>query len=226
MWPLTCILTAGALISPFKSPHSGTLKSPTRLISAARSPNSSLVKISMMGIAKKSSDWAATESDLLAGLGLSGDDDASATTSNSPAASSEAAAPAPTEIRESPRSGTQPWGRWSHESDAVELDIMLPDGARARDVVCEVSKQGLMRVQVAGAEPPLLSGTVALPIDRTELAWAVEEQDDGRRLLCIELPLYPADPNSMKCVDCIFDESLNIDGKSCIAPGLSGSRVA
>lgn len=95
---------------------------------------------------------------------------------------------------------------------------MLPDGVRARDLVCEVNKQGLMRVQ-AGSSPPLLSGRVALPVDRTELAWMVE---DG--LLCIEVPLIPVDPNQMKYVDSIFDDSLVVNGMSCITPGLSGSQ--
>ena len=101
---------------------------------------------------------------------------------------------------------------------------MLPDGARARDVVCEVSKQGQMRVQVGATEPPLLSGMMALPVDRTELVWAVEEQDDGY-LLCMEVPLYPADPNkNVKPVNCIFDDSLAINGVPCITPGLSGPQ--
>ena len=46
--------------------------------------------------------------------------------------------------------------------------------------------------------------------------------EDG--LLCIEVPLIPVDPNQMKYVDSIFDDSLVVNGMSCITPGLSGSQ--
>ena len=68
----------------------------------------------------------------------------------------------------------------------------------------------------------LLSGKLALPVDRTELMWVVEEQSDGSKLLCIELPMLPIDTSLRSTsVDCIFDESLTIDGQSCMVPGLS-----
>ena len=71
---------------------------------------------------------------------------------------------------------------------------------------------------------PLFTGKLALPVDRSELVWGVEEQDDGRRLLCIELPLAPADPRNTKRVDSIFDESLTVNGEPCLAPGLSQGK--
>ena len=52
--------------------------------------------------------------------------------------------------------------------------------------------------------------------------WGIEEQDD-ERLLCIELPMLPIDvSNRVTSVDCIFDESLEVLGESCLEPGLSG----
>ena len=111
--------------------------------------------------------------------------------------------------------------RWSHEHDAVELDLVVPGGARAKELLCEVSKDGRMRVERNGES--LLSGKLALPVDRTELCWVLEEQDDGSKLLCIELPMLPIDTSSrLTAVDCIFDESLVIQGQPAMVPGLSG----
>ena len=101
--------------------------------------------------------------------------------------------------------------------DAILLDIFLPEGARARDVVCEVVN-GFLHVSLTDSE--LLSGRLALTVDRTELMWGVEDEDDGRRLLCIELPLAPADPSNTVRVDSVFS-SLAIRGSQCLALGLS-----
>ena len=197
MWPV--LLAACAVVSPLqlRASHAKSLVARTATVS------------SQIKLGKKSSSWEDTEKDLLGAFDLTEEDGDNVDT---PSAEDQAAPAA------NPRSGSQPWGRWSHEGDSVELELMLPDGVRARDLVCEVNKQGLMRVQ-AGSSPPLLSGRVVLPVDRTELAWMVE---DG--LLCIEVPLIPVDPNQMKYVDSIFDDSLVVNGMSCITPGLSGSQ--
>lgn len=170
---------------------------------------------------KQSSSWDRTEMELLGGLGLADDGDDGDSSSEDGAVQSAEAQPRAAGARVPvPRSGEHLWGRWSHEGDCIELDMILPEGARARDVACEVNKQGVIRVQVSGVEPALLTGQIALPIDRTELSWLVEEQDDGRRLLCIEIPLFPADPNAMKCIESIFDQPPSINGEPCSAPGL------
>jgi len=181
--------------------------------------------IQMIKIAK-SDNWGDVEKDMLGMLGLEGgDDDAADNDGADDGASSfsdEAAEHvAPADVQPTPRSGRQAWGRWSHEDDAIELDLALPDGSRAKELVCEVSKDGVMRVERAGER--LLHGKLALPVDRTELTWMVEEQGDGSKLLCIELPMLPIDTSRrMASVDCIFDESLAINGVPCIEPGLSG----
>ena len=101
------------------------------------------------------------------------------------------------------------------------MDLALPEGTRAKELLCDVSKDGLMRVERNGEQ--LLHGRLALPVDRTELAWMVEELGDGSKLLCIELPMLPVDTSRrMASVDCIFDESLTINGEPCAEPGLSG----
>lgn len=51
-----------------------------------------------------------------------------------------------------------------------------------------------------------------------ELSWVidddVDEEGEARRLLCIELPKksFPSGTGKGARVDCIFDESLHIDG--------------
>ena len=127
----------------------------------------------------------------------------------------------PATVMPVPRSGSEAWGRWSHEEDSISLELTLPDGLRAKQLICEVSKEGVMRVEGQGEQ--LLSGRLALPCDRSELAWLVDEQDDGSRLLCIEVPMLPIDTSRrLASVDCIFDESLRVNGEPCLTPGLSG----
>jgi len=174
-------------------------------------------------LSSKGTSWGSVEQDMLGRLGLS-DADAEPTQAPPKPPLPDPAPPPPP----APRSGTQPWGRWSHEGDSIELDIRLPEGARGKDVTCEVA-EGWLCVQVAQAqikgEPPLLFGRLALPVDRTELMWGVELDDDDERFLCIELPLLPVDPRAKARVDCIFDESLTVNGEACLAPGLSQGTI-
>ena len=84
-----------------------------------------------------------------------------------------------------------------------------------------MSKAGVLSIQ--RGDQTLLSGTLALPVDRTDLCWVVEEQEDGSKLLCVEVPMLPIDiSRRATSVDCIFDESFKIHGVSCLEPGLSG----
>ena len=103
--------------------------------------------------------WDDVEKDMLSRMGLSETDEAESdipeveSPSNSPLRAGSCPPPP------APRSGTQPWGRWSHEGESVEIDIGLPPGARARDVTCEMD-EGFLCVHTAEAqskgEPPLL----------------------------------------------------------------------
>ena len=179
----------------------------------------------MIKIAKSSSSF--DDSFFLDALGMSDDDDDEAEadeTDDEPITLDGKVAPRSGQY---PRpldrltAGGEPILRWSHEHDAVELDLVVPGGARAKELLCEVSKDGRMRVERNGES--LLSGKLALPVDRTELCWVLEEQDDGSKLLCIELPMLPIDTSSrLTAVDCIFDESLVIQGQPAMVPGLSG----
>ena len=182
---------------------------------------------SMIKIAKASNTWDDVEKEMLGRLSLGTSNEAAATSTDGKGdADPPSAQPTPdtgSELSQpTPRSGTQAWGQWSHEADSIVLDLALPEGVRAKELICEVSKSGVMRVESNTGESFLL-GTLALPVDRTELMWVVEEQDDGSKLLCIELPMLPIDTSRrMLSVDCIFDESLVINGQQCLAPGLSG----
>ena len=120
-----------------------------------------------------------------------------------------------------PRSGKEPLLGWSHEEDVIVLDVTLPEGTRAKEIVCEVSKKGYVKVESKGEE--LLVGQLALPVDRTELSWVVDEDPDGTKFLCIELPMKGIDTSGrMTSIDCIFDETLRLRGEPCMVPGLSG----
>ena len=188
----------------------------------------------MVKIAKSDSDsWGSFEKDMMSQLGLSDEreNDADAddelmpatvdTSDEATAAYAASAGIAPADVKPTPRSGKTAWGRWSHEDEAVELDITLPEGTRAKELICEVSKAGVLRVETKGAA--VLTGNLVLPVDRTELAWAIEEQDDGSKLLCLELPMLPIDTSSrLTSVDCIFD-SLKVEGDPCVLAGLSGA---
>ena len=71
--------------------------------------------------------------------------------------------------------------------------------------------------------PPLLFGRFAQPVAATELEWGVDENADGRRVLCVEVPKKVA--RGAATVDCIFDESLHINGEPCLVDGLSRGTI-
>ena len=148
-------------------------------------------------LSKSSGGFADVEKDLLGKIGL-GDDGL------------EEPAPIP-----APRSGTMPWGKWSNGDDSIELEIALPDGTRARDLVCEVNAEGDLLVQVGSAK--LLSGKLALVVDREELCWAMEGE-----LLCIDVPLRSITHEGQlgKATTCIF-ETLEISGAAITESGLT-----
>eukprot|EP00966_Prymnesium_polylepis_P093917 2173590-Prymnesium_polylepis.1 len=161
-------LTAGALVAPFKW-------SPSRCARASDA--------AMALRLRKSAPDDSFEREMLARVGLADEvDDAAATPESepttAPAQSAGGQGAAPT-----PRSGTQAWGRWSHEGESVELEIALPEGTRAKELTCEATKDGVLRVELAqGNGVPVLSGRLALPVDRVELTWVVEQQDDDSKL--------------------------------------------
>ena len=139
-----------------------------------------------------------------------------------PRVGAEPTSVAPADLEPTPRSGVQEWGRWSHEDDTINLDLFLPSDVRAKELQCAVTKDGELRVERASDGSELLAGRLALPVDRVELIWLLEEQDDGRKLLCIEIPMLPIDTSTRsRAVDCIFDDSLAINGiKSPAVTGL------
>ena len=186
--------------------------------------------VSMIKIAKGGGDFDDFQQDMLGRLGL--DDGESDDNYNEemifpdeddvmPPESDDSETDGTMGVKLTPRSGKEELLGWSHEDESIVLDLLLPEGTRAKELVCEVSKSGFMRVE--RGDTPLLRGQLALPVDRTELCWAVDEQSDGSKLLCIELPMKGVDTSSrMTSVDCIFDESLEVNGQPCMVPGLSG----
>ena len=57
------------------------------------------------------------------------------------------------------------------------------------------------------------------------MQWTVDEEADGQRTLCIEVPKYQRNEFDRATVDCIFDESLHVNGVSCLVPGLSQGSI-
>jgi len=152
----------------------------------------------------------------------------------------EAPAPPPAPLR-----GEEPWGRWSQSDASVNIEFFLEDSVRGRDVVCEVAEGwlcvgidrsygGFYEDGVWGGEevinedegtPPLIFGRFAQRVVGSELSWTIDEEADGRRTLCIELPKHKRNTGDRASVDCIFDESLHINGTSCVVPGLSQGTI-
>ena len=179
----------------------------------------------MSGIRLKRSEsveWDDFEQNMLGQLGLDERTETDGADAPPAAAKSTADQPptAPLPKKTTPRSGTEPWGRWSHEGDSIEIELALPAETRGKDLACAVSREGAMCIKCQGEQ--ILVGSIALPVDRAEMAWVIEEQDDGGKLLCLELPLLPIDTSGRSTsVDCIFDDSLRVHGEPCLAPGLS-----
>ena len=76
----------------------------------------------------------------------------------------------------------------------------------------------------AAGAPPLLFGRLAQRVAVAELMWGVEDDADGRRLLCIELPKERG--KQAVRADCVFDETLCVRGEPCLAAGLSQGRIS
>lgn len=161
-----------------------------------------------------------------------------------PASPPAAAAPAPaaaSPAQRSPREGEHAWGRWRQSQTDVTLEMYISEDVKARDLVVEVLEGWLVvRVDTStevlyedgvwggealiddnGGQPPLLFGRFAQPVVGTDVAWVVDEEaSTGRRVLCIELP-KAAQEGAAATADCVFDETLLINGEPFLAPGLS-----
>ena len=70
--------------------------------------------------------------------------------------------------------------------------------------------------------PPLIVGRFATPVLSSELEWAIDAGADGQRVLCIEVPKKRLSARAVGATcDCLFDESLHVNGEPCLEPGLS-----
>ena len=137
----------------------------------------------------------------------------------------ETAGTAATAPPTAPSRGETEWGSWTHTSDSVNLEIYIEDDVQAKSLNVEVA-EGWLGVET-GEEgvPPLLVGRLAQPVQVSELMWAVDEGSDGKRVLCIELPKKDGGRIGAAQADCIFDETLHIEGKPCLVPGLSQGTI-
>ena len=156
------LLAAGSVvIDPFASTHRSISRVACNPVSARGGCRPPLMGLRL----GKSKAFGDIEQEMLGrlGLGEEGSDDATApesipTPPREPEAEPWGLDGSRPAAASTPRSGTQAWGRWSHEGESIEIELKLPEGARARDVTCEVKKDGAMRVRLAQDDEALLSG--------------------------------------------------------------------
>lgn len=106
---------------------------------------------------------------------------------------------------------------------------------RARDIGVEVVEGWLCvgpdvdAVVDSGSDlsSPLLFGRLAQPVLVDDVTWGIDEDKDGRRILCVNLvkKAYPSGTGSGARIDCVFDESLHVNGEPCVEPGLSQGTI-
>jgi len=149
--------------------------------------------------------------------------------------------PAASDAPKSPTSGEQPWGRWRQSATSMQVQLWIDEGVKVRELSVEVVEGWLIaRIDTScevlyedgvwggeeilddnnGGQPPLLFGRFAQPVVGADLEWMIDEEADGRRLLSIELP-KAAQEGASATADCVFDETLLVNGEPCLVPGLS-----
>lgn len=102
-----------------------------------------------------------------------------------------------------PLQGMEPWGRWSNQGPTVQLGLIIDNQARMEDVRVEVAEGWLC----AGVEderdlPPIVFGRFAQPVNAVALTWGLEASEDGRSMLCIDIPKRPGSRGVGATVDC------------------------
>ena len=138
--------------------------------------------------------------------------------------------------------GAEPWGRWKHTANDIQIDLFLADDIITRDLRCEVGEGFLCAWQdsnydtfyedgVWGGEgvievdtgAPLLFGRLAQVVLGHELDWDVESCD-GKQALRIRLPKAQEAISSLSeeaVCEQIFDQTLHLSGEQLLLPGLS-----
>ena len=122
---------------------------------------------------------------------------------------------------EAPTHGIEEWGRWSHTTSEIYVELELDESTVARALTVQIADGWLFAS--ANEAAPLLSGHLAQPVVADELEWTLDTRESGQRLLCIEIPKkpWPAGTNSADRCDHAFDDTLEIHGQPTLLPGLS-----
>ena len=73
-------------------------------------------------------------------------------------------------MRQAATSGDEAWGRWSHTSSDISIELLLDECTNAQKVAVEVTEGWLFAGNGLGNEP-LLYGRLAQPVRADELTW-------------------------------------------------------
>ena len=140
-------------------------------------------------------------------------------------------------MHDAPTSGNEAWGRWSHTTTDISIELLVDKHTDAQTLEVEMKKGWLFvgsdlngKKKVGNA--PLLYGRLVQPVQADELTWtlgACEEVYNAkldslvdRRVLCIEIPKrpWPSGTGSAERCASAFD-GLHISGQPTLLPGLS-----
>ena len=111
-----------------------------------------------------------------------------------------------------PTSGFMEWGRWAQTEDTVYVELCVERGTKAKAVSCE-ALVGFLDVRIA--EEPVLCGRLVAEVE-SEPEWALDENEAGVRILCMELRKRYA---GGVVEDAVFS-SLRVYDEEVAAPGL------
>ena len=131
-----------------------------------------------------------------------------------------------------PRMGSEAWGSWQQTADAISFELRVDHyttpttltALRAADVRVE-ALCGFLDVRCK--DEPLLSGRLAQPVLTEEVEWALDEDSDGLKVLCVELTKRKATvavDEMGRFAEPIF-ESVRVAGEECLLPGMVAGRV-
>ena len=132
-----------------------------------------------------------------------------------------------------PTSGEEEWGKWAHRADDISIELKIDDSINTKQLAVDVAEGWLLAGPdvdaITGGDTvsPLLFGRLVQPVLVDELTWAVDEDSNGDRVLLIDIPKKapPSGTAQAARIDCVFDETLHINGEAIKLAGLSEGTI-